>query len=82
MYHLHTLIHMDFRAVKCCSSLDGIRTHTIDTLQHHSLSLTSSALDHSTTVNGLNIIDRQLTDFLSIYEKNMMYQTAYNDILS
>jgi hypothetical protein len=24
-------------------------THTIDTLQHHSLSLTSSAVDHSTT---------------------------------
>jgi hypothetical protein len=32
-----------------CSSLDGIWTHTIDTLQHHSLSLTSSALDHLTT---------------------------------
>ena len=32
-----------------CSSLDGIWTHTIDTLQHHSLSLTSSALDHWTT---------------------------------
>jgi hypothetical protein len=32
-----------------CSSLDGIWTHTIVTLQHHSLSLTSSALDHSTT---------------------------------
>jgi hypothetical protein len=32
-----------------CSSLDGIWTHTIDTLQHHSLSLTSSALDHATT---------------------------------
>jgi hypothetical protein len=27
---------------------DGIWTHTIDTLQHHSLSFTSSALDHST----------------------------------
>jgi hypothetical protein len=38
---------LDFRAVKfVCSSLDGIWTHTIDTLQHHSLSLTSSALDH------------------------------------
>ena len=31
------------------SSLDGIWTHTIDTLQHHSHSLTSSALNHSTT---------------------------------
>jgi hypothetical protein len=31
------------------SSLDGIWTHTIDTLQHQSLSLMSSALDHSTT---------------------------------
>ena len=31
------------------SSLYGIWTHTINTLQHHSLSLTSSALDHSTT---------------------------------
>jgi hypothetical protein len=28
---------------------EAIWTHTIDTLQHHSLSLTSSALDHSTT---------------------------------
>ena len=27
-----------------CSSLDGIWTHSIDTLQHHSLSLTSSTL--------------------------------------
>ena len=36
-----------------CSSLDGIWTHTIDTLQHHSLSLTSSALDHSTTFTPL-----------------------------
>jgi hypothetical protein len=32
-----------------CSSLGEIWTHTIDTLQHQSLSLTSSALDHSTT---------------------------------
>jgi hypothetical protein len=31
------------------SSLAGIWTHTIDTLHHHSLSLTSSALYHSTT---------------------------------
>jgi hypothetical protein len=44
-----TMLELDFRAVKFCSSLDGIWTHTIDTLQHHSLSLTSSALDHSTT---------------------------------
>jgi hypothetical protein len=29
--------------------IDGIWTHTIDTLQHQSLSLMSSALDHSTT---------------------------------
>jgi hypothetical protein len=44
-----TVLELEFRAVKFCSSLDRIRTHTIDTLQHHSLSLTSSALDHSTT---------------------------------
>ena len=43
------MLELDFRAVKFCSSLDGIWTHTIVTLQHHSLSLTSSALDHSTT---------------------------------
>ena len=43
------VLELDFRAVKFCSSHDGIWTHTIDTLQHHSLSLTSSALDHSTT---------------------------------
>ena len=44
-----TVLELDFRAVKFCSSLGGIWTHTIVTLQHHSLSLTSSALDHSTT---------------------------------
>ena len=44
-----TVLELDFIAVKFCSSLDGIWTHTIVTLQHHSLSLTSSALDHSTT---------------------------------
>jgi hypothetical protein len=43
-----TVLELDFRAVKFCSSLDGIWTHTIDTLQHHLLSLASSALDHST----------------------------------
>ena len=43
------MLELDFIAVKFfCSSLDGIWTHTIVTLQHHSLSLTSSALDHST----------------------------------
>jgi hypothetical protein len=33
----------------CCSYLDGIWTHAIAVLQHHSLSFMSSALDHSTT---------------------------------
>jgi hypothetical protein len=41
-----TVLELDFRTVKFCSSLDGIWTHTIDTLQHHSLSLTSSVLDN------------------------------------
>jgi hypothetical protein len=31
------------------SGVYAITTHTIDTLQHHSLSITSSVLDHSTT---------------------------------
>ena len=54
-----TVLELDFRAVKFCSSLDGIWTHTIDTLQYHSLSLTFSALDHSTTstpLKGASII--------------------------
>jgi hypothetical protein len=51
-----TVLELDFRALSnFCSSLDGIWTHTIDTLQHHSLSLTSSALDHSTTSTPLYI---------------------------
>ena len=37
-----------------CSSLDGISTHTIDTLQHQSLM--SSALDHSATSAIYNIM--------------------------
>ena len=48
-----TVLELDFKAVKFCSSLDGIWTHTIDALQHHSLSLMSSALDHSTTSTPL-----------------------------
>jgi hypothetical protein len=42
-----TVLELDFRAVKFfCSSLDGIWTHTIDTLQHHSLSQRPRPLDH------------------------------------
>ena len=44
-----TVLELDFRAINICSSFDGIWTHTIDALQYHSISLTSSALDHSTT---------------------------------
>ena len=49
-----------------CSSLDGIWTHTIDTLQHHSLSLTSSALDHSTTSTPCSVYLRKYM-FLKIH---------------
>jgi hypothetical protein len=52
-----TVLELDFRAVKFCSSLDGIWTPTIDTLQHHSLSLTSSALDH------IHSLDMYLKDY-------------------
>jgi hypothetical protein len=31
------VLEIDFRAGKFCSSLHGISTHTIETLQHHSL---------------------------------------------
>jgi hypothetical protein len=44
-----TVLELVLELSNFCSSLDGIWTHTILTLQHHSLSLTSSALDHSTT---------------------------------
>jgi hypothetical protein len=44
-----TVLELDFWAVNFFSSLDGIWIHTIDTLQHQSLSRMSSALDHSTT---------------------------------
>ena len=44
-----TVLEFDFWAIKFCSSLHGIWAHTIDTLQHQSPSLMSSALDHSIT---------------------------------
>jgi hypothetical protein len=44
-----TVLELDFWAVKFCSSFDEIWAPTLDTLQHQSLSLISSALDHSTT---------------------------------
>ena len=44
-----TVLELDLWVVKFCSYLDGIWTHTIDTLQHQSLSLMSSALHHSAT---------------------------------
>ena len=56
-----------------CSSLDGIWTHTIDTLQHHSLSPTSSALDHSTTSTPYiyyGFLKGSSTMNVSIYSEN------------
>jgi hypothetical protein len=44
-----TVLELYLWAVNFFSSLDGIWTHTIDTLQHQSFSLMSSALSHSTT---------------------------------
>jgi hypothetical protein len=35
-------------------TMNGVRTHTIDTLQHHSFILTSSALDYSTMFTTYN----------------------------
>jgi hypothetical protein len=53
-----TVLELDFRAVKFFFSFDGIWTHTIVTLQHHSLSLTSCALDHSTTSTYIRVPDK------------------------
>ena len=50
-----------------CSSLDGILTHTIDTLQHQSLSLRSSALYHSTTSAPYIYIFRRICIYIYIY---------------
>ena len=44
-----TVLELDFLADNFVVLLDGICTHVIDTLQHQSLSLMSSALDHSAT---------------------------------
>jgi hypothetical protein len=44
-----TVLQLDIWAVKFCSSFEEICAHTFDTLQHQSLSLISSAIDHSTT---------------------------------
>jgi hypothetical protein len=44
-----TVLELDFRAVKFCSSLDGIWVHIIDTLQHQSLGLMFSDPVHPTT---------------------------------
>ena len=56
-----------FELSNLCSSLDGIWswTHTIDALQHHSLSLMSSALDHSTTSSILKYSFNSRSDTLS-----------------
>jgi hypothetical protein len=60
-----------------CSSLDGIWTHTIDTLQHHLLSLTSSALNHSTTSTQFwcKIIMGKQSKF-----SHICYKLLYNNI--
>ena len=60
-----------------CSSLDGIWTHTIDTLQHHSLSLTSSALDLSTTSTPYIYI-YCLDPLVSMLLKNLINYLAFN----
>ena len=41
------MLELDFRAVKFLFFPRRDLNHTIDALQHHSLSLTSSTLDHS-----------------------------------
>ena len=60
-----------------CSSLDGIWTHTIDTLQHQSLNLMSSSLDHSTTsapfiyvdvVEWSRALDVRLSEGAAVYQ--------------
>jgi hypothetical protein len=63
--------------INVCSSLDGIWTHTIDTLQHHSLSLTSSALDHSTTFTPyiyISILINILCHLIHIYRWYILYK--------
>ena len=45
IYMSETVWEVDLWADKCLFSLDGIWTHTIDTLQHQSLILMSSTLD-------------------------------------
>jgi hypothetical protein len=57
-----------------CSYLDGIWAHTIDTLQHQSLSLMSSALDHSTTSAILKLYN--ILYFLWLY--NEFFINLYN----
>ena len=63
-----------------CSSLDRIWTHTIDTLQHHSLSLTSSALDHSTTSTPYIYIVMGYNVILLLFIWNMQMQ-IYNFVV-
>jgi hypothetical protein len=49
-----TVLELDFSAIIFCSSLDGIWTHTIDTLQHHSLSFKTTQ-SHRIYIQTTNI---------------------------
>jgi hypothetical protein len=65
---------------KFVSSLDGIWTHTIDTLQHHSFSLTSSALLHSTTSTPyINIYISHINDVGENMHPYILYPTRDED---
>jgi hypothetical protein len=52
MHYFHSIFCVRIRFLSCQIFVlpsTGIWTHTIDTLQHQSLSLKSNAIDHSTT---------------------------------
>jgi hypothetical protein len=53
---ISTVLELGFWAAKCLFSLDEIWTHTIETMQHQSLSLVSSAKDYPATSAKLKYI--------------------------
>ena len=77
-----TVLELDLWADKFCSSLNGIWTHTIDTLQHQSRSLTSSALYHSATSKYKNIYLVLSQDKSNFVQEQRFTEKIYEDNIS
>jgi hypothetical protein len=76
------VLELDLWADKFLFSLDGIWIHIIDILQHKSLSLMSSALDHSATAANMLKFSDEPVDQTNEYNNGIDCLSVKNKALT